>query len=250
MIVIHIDSQEDTKFLSKCYEELEKHGIDVTLFYNPDRKTLEEYLKYHPNEDVMMLGHGSPSGLFSHDWRGYIIDADNAYLLKDRDCIGIWCHAKEFGRRHGLRGYFTSMFISNEGEARCYGYSATNEDVFAEVEIFARLVRNLIIEQVPYNEWVKRLQDAADMEKDFVNYNYSAMEYFDGTQRAKDEDLFAPLTLGADENIISEEELGIMDAAFEDFIDFQYRDLNDEKTKQMMRDAFMFAWQNKDSYLW
>ena len=62
--------------------------------------------------------------------------------------------------------------------------------------------------------------------------------------------MFAPLTLGADENIISEEELGIMDAAFEDFIEFQYSDLNDEKTKQMMRDAFMFAWQNKDSYLW
>ena len=180
MIVIHIDTQQDTSFLKKTYE-----GIDnLNLLYNPTKEQVNKTLEENPNEDVMMLGHGSPSGLFSHDWKGFVIDYTNAHLLKGRNCIGIWCWAKKFAKNYGLKGYFTSMFISNAGEARAYGYSATDEEVFAEVEFFAKSINTLIIDNVPYEEWVGKLQGIADMSKPFVKYNYDAMEYFDGTQKA------------------------------------------------------------------
>ena len=178
MIVIHIDSQQDTSFLKKTYE-----GIDnLILLYNPTKEQVNKTLEENPNEDVMMLGHGSPSGLFSHDWRGNVIDYSNAHLLKGRNCVGIWCWAKKFAKNYGLKGYFTSMFISNEGEARSFGYNATNDEVFAEVEFFAKSINTLIKDGCPYEEWVGKLQAIADMTKPFVKYNYDAMEYFDGTQ--------------------------------------------------------------------
>ena len=178
MIVIHIDSQSDTAFLKKTYEGLE----NITLLYNPTKEQVNDALKASPTEDVMMLGHGSPSGLFSADWRGNVIDATNANLLKGRNCVGIWCWAKKFAKNYGLKGYFTSMFISNEGEARSFGYNATNDEVFAEVEFFAKSINTLIKDGCPYEEWVGKLQAIADITKPFVKYNYDAMEYFDGTQ--------------------------------------------------------------------
>ena len=180
MIVIHIDSQKDTAFLKKCYE-----GIDDTIvLVNPTREEIDKTLKENPNERVMMLGHGSSSGLFGTGWKGEAIDYKNAELLKGRECIGIWCYAKNFGRNYGLKGYFTSMFISNGGEAKSFGYKdATEEDVFNEVAIFAERVNTLIKNDVPLSEWVEKLQSEADYSKEFVEFNYSNMEYFDGTQK-------------------------------------------------------------------
>jgi hypothetical protein len=179
MIVIHIDSQKDTAFLKECYKGIE----NLTLLYNPSKTEVNKVLSENPNEDVMMLGHGSPSGLFSHDWKGNVIDYTNVHLLKGRNCIGIWCFAKKFAKNYGLKGYFTNMFISNAGEAKAYGYKATDEEVFAEVEFFSKAVNTLVVDGVPYGEWVGKLQSIANMDKDFVEFNYSAMEYFDGTQK-------------------------------------------------------------------
>lgn len=180
MIVIHIDSQQDTSFLKKTYE-----GIDnLILLYNPTKAEVNKTLEENPNEDVMMLGHGSPSGLFSHDWKANVIDYSNAHLLKGRNCIGIWCWAKKFAKNYGLKGYFTSMFISNEGEARSLGFNANEQDVFNEVALFSERVHDLIENETPYSEWVKSLNRVADISKGFVKYNYEGMEYFDGTQKA------------------------------------------------------------------
>lgn len=180
MIVIHIDTQKDTSFLKKTYEGLD----NLILLYNPTKKEINKTLEEHPTEDVMMLGHGGTTGLFGYNFKdGYAIDATNVHLLKDRNCIAIWCYAKEFGRKYGLKGYFTSMFISNGGECKSFGYKADEEDVFAEVQNFSTYVNMLIKDKTPYSEWVEALQGMVDMSKDFVNFNYSAMEYFDGTQK-------------------------------------------------------------------
>ena len=180
MIVIYIDSQSDTAFLKECYK-----GIDnIILLYNPTKEEVNKTLAENPDEDVMMLGHGSPSGLFSADWKGNVVDYSNALRLKGRNCIGIWCWAKKFAKNYGLKGYFTSMFISNESEARSFGYNATDKEVFDEVDFFARAINGLIKDGVPYDKWVGKLQSIADMSKDFVKYNYDGMEYFDGTQQA------------------------------------------------------------------
>ena len=138
MIVIHMDSMKDTARLKRLYDGLD----NVTLLYNKSREEIEDALSTNDDKIVMCLGHGSRYGLFSHDWHGNVIDHRNAHLLKDRFVIGIWCYAAEFADRVGLHGYFTSMFISNMGEALCHGFPMIVLDILygvdiAEVNVFA-----------------------------------------------------------------------------------------------------------------
>ena len=181
MITILIDSQKDTHFLRGAYEGVE----DNIVLVNPTREDVEKMLTEHPNERVMLMGHGSPSGLFSHDWRGYVIDCRNAHLLQGREVIGIWCWAKNFGKAMGLKGFFTSMFISNYGEYRCHfpnGKEYKDEEIFAEITNFVNLVNKYLKEGKPLDEWVDSMIMSADYTKNFVEYNYDGLEYLDGTQ--------------------------------------------------------------------
>lgn len=180
MITILIDSQKDTSFLKAAYEGL----TDNEVLVNPTRAKVEEVLKARPTERVMLMGHGSPSGLFTHDWRGYVIDAKNARLLKGREVIGIWCWAKKFAQMMGLKGFFTSMFISNLGEYRSFFPTTENkpteEDIFNEITAFSKMVNFLIKTETPMNEWVGYLKNYENTDKDFVKFNYDALEYFEG----------------------------------------------------------------------
>ena len=183
MITILINSQKDTDFLRKAYEGLE----DNIVLVNPTREKVEKVLAEHPNDTAMLMGHGSPSGLFSHDWRGYIIDSKNANLLQNREVIAIWCWAKEFGRKEGLKGFFTSMFISNIGEYEGHfrndrTQTHTEEEIFNGITDFVTSVNTYIKIGKPLNEWCEDLRNSADYSKNFVKYNYDGLEYFDGNQ--------------------------------------------------------------------
>ena len=118
MIVIHVDTMEDTTHLKKAYEGIE----NVTLLYNPTMEEVVAQLKRDDDPLVMCLGHGSSSGLFNMDWFGYVVDHSMIDLLKGRKMIGIWCFASSFAERYGLQGYFTSMFVSNWDEAYSFGF--------------------------------------------------------------------------------------------------------------------------------
>ena len=183
MITILINSQKDTDFLRRAYEGLENNIVLV----NPSRERAEKVLAEHPNDMAMLMGHGSPSGLFSADWRGYIIDSKNAHLLQNREVIAIWCWAKEFGRKEGLKGFFTSMFISNIGEYNSYfrndrTQTHTEEEIFNGITDFVTDVNTYIKIGKPLNEWCDGLRESADYSKNFVQYNYDGLEYFDGNQ--------------------------------------------------------------------
>ena len=77
MIVVFVNSKEDTATFSRLYDGLE----DITLLYNPTREEVENVLRERPTERLMCLGHGTSLGLFSHDFKGYIIDRDTIPLL-------------------------------------------------------------------------------------------------------------------------------------------------------------------------
>lgn len=176
MIVIHMDSMKDTARLKRLYDGLD----NVTLLYNKSREEIEEVLMANDDKLVMCLGHGSRWGLFSLDWHGNVIDHRNAHLLKDRFVIGIWCYAAEFADIVGLHGYFTSMFISNVGEALSHGFpNNTEEDIFNEIDFFCDQIRNFIENGTEMSCWVNILQEVCHREKDFVKFNYEAMAFFD-----------------------------------------------------------------------
>lgn len=176
MIVIHIDTMADTARLKRAYEGLD----NVTLLYNPTRAEMEETLKTNKDPMVMCLGHGSRFGLFDKKMCFNIIDKHNAYLFKDRQMIGIWCYASDFADWVGLHGYFTSMFVSNMGEALCLNFpNNTEEDIFHEIDVFCDQIHDFIKDNVKMSDWVNILQTNCHKEKDFVKFNYEAMTYFE-----------------------------------------------------------------------
>ena len=174
MIVIYVNSMEDTSRLKKAYEGLE----DVTLLYNPTRNEVVEELENNKDPLVMCLGHGTTSGLFATNWLGYVVDRNMIDLLKDRKMIGIWCYASSFAERYGLHGYFTSMFISNINEAEGFGFAGhTNEDILNEVDLFSESIHSFLKEGVPMEQWVDLLKSSCHQEKDFVKFNYEGMRW-------------------------------------------------------------------------
>ena len=175
MIVIHIDTMQDTARLKRLYDGLE----NITLLYNASRERIENELRHNADKLVLCLGHGTSQGLFNGNWSGYVIDQQNAFLLKDRNIIGIWCYASDFAAMTGLHGYFTSMFISNQAEAVMCGFDeAEQEDIFDEIDAFCDSIRNLIENKTAMDCWVPILQENCHKQKGFVRYNYAAMKYF------------------------------------------------------------------------
>lgn len=174
MIICIIDATPDAHLLHKAYEGID----DAIVLVNPKADDLDAILRAHPNEVLMGLGHGCGGGLFGYDC-SIIIGNRNIDLLKDRELICIWCNADGFGRRNPeLHGFFTSMFISNEGEAECYGYkNYSNDDIFSEVSLFSERINKLVRDNTPLSEWVPKLRSEADMSKDYVAFNYNGLYY-------------------------------------------------------------------------
>ena len=176
MIVIHVDTMQDTSCLKKAYEGLE----NVTLLYNPTKEEVIGALERSDDPLVMCLGHGTTSGLFGTSWLGFVVDRSMVELLKDRKMIGIWCYASSFAERYGLHGYFTSMFVSNWDEAYSFGFADnTNDDILNEAKLFSEKINTMLKEGIPMEQWVDSLQAGCHKEKDFVKYNYEGMRYFE-----------------------------------------------------------------------
>ena len=113
-LIIHPDDRSTT-FLKDIYQHLEDATV-VTK--NISQLTLHELIRSH--DQIVMLGHGSPYGLFNVARigdGGFTIGTSEAPLLKDKQCIFIWCHADQYVRKHGLKGLSSGMFISEVGEA-------------------------------------------------------------------------------------------------------------------------------------
>lgn len=186
MIVIFIDSKEDTATFHNVYEGIE----NIKLMVNPLRCAAEKELEENPNESVFLFGHGSPCGLFAapnDNLNSYIIDGFNSYLLRNRKVIAVWCYAKEFGKQFGLEGFFTSMFISNQYECEWFGYKHTDKEAFEQNTLFAKRINKLLKENVSLDKWCGILKEQADMSVDFVKFNYDAIEYLEKDEKKWDE---------------------------------------------------------------
>jgi hypothetical protein len=169
---------EDTATFDAIYRNLNE---DTIILHNPSRAEVDAILTERPTETLLCFGHGSPRGLFSHDFSGMLIDAESVPLLVNREMIGIWCYASNFGVAHNLRGFFTYMFISNQQECafnRCGWYD--NSVIFAENKLFAERINTLIRENTPLEQWVEILYESRNADLPFVEFNYGNLSYLDG----------------------------------------------------------------------
>lgn len=128
-LIIH-PKDPTTTFLTGIYKDI----IDKTVITGGITK--DELLKYiDDHEQVLMLSHGSPAGLFSigqFDGSNYIIDESLVDVLRNKTNIFIWCYADHFVKRHNLNGFSTGMFISEPSEALFMGYEYVSDDIIDE----------------------------------------------------------------------------------------------------------------------
>jgi hypothetical protein len=154
-LIIHPED-ESTFFLDIVYKPIENKTVVTGGISKSELMTL---IKEH--DRIMMMGHGSPGGLFSinkfDNCGAYIIDQQMVPLLKEKkDNVFIWCNADKFVDVFGLEGFYSGMFISEVGEAYYCGLPGTEQDQVDEsnygfVNIVAKYInqdKNVIHENV------------------------------------------------------------------------------------------------------
>jgi len=179
-LIIH-PSDNTTTFLDGIYQSIP----DKTVIQGGISKE-EVYDLISSHDRVMMMGHGSPGGLFSigqftgRDNRGfgYIIDQTTVDLLSEKDDnIFIWCNADQFVNRYDLGGFYTGMFISEVIEANyCKVYGTDQEMVDESNYGFVNIIAQYINEDkhTIYSK-VKREYEVLTDENPVALYNWNRL---------------------------------------------------------------------------
>jgi len=134
-LVIH-PKDGTTDFLREIYIDKDWDVINSDVPYC----TLLNEIKRH--DRIVMLGHGTESGLIGFD--GFIINEIHANLLKQKDCVGIWCNADIYFNRHELNGFYTGMIVSEMQEADMFGIRATQREINYSNTLLADVVGKAI----------------------------------------------------------------------------------------------------------
>jgi hypothetical protein len=174
-LVIH-PTDRSTDFLKPIYANI----TDATIINGGVSKAqIAKLISEH--DRIIMLGHGSPSGLFSIGQfageNGYIIDSTMVPLLYEKECIAIWCNADQFMNKHELNGFYSGMFISEVGEATYCGLPGTEQEtVTASNDYFAELLGEVINE--PLSVIYEHIMDNYGLlteDNKVANYNYNRL---------------------------------------------------------------------------
>ncbi len=178
MTIIHANDPT-TKVLSLLYNTKEYNylRIDETST-NADVQNI-----IRSDELVIMLGHGNQYGLFSKPnkngkYERFLITDRHVQFLRDKTCIGIWCHADKFAEKYGLHGLFSGMIISELQEAIDFHIEATKEEIDSEMVLFTRRLKACLegydLKDVPI------IMRNLDYQKSELNiFNYSHLYYFE-----------------------------------------------------------------------
>lgn len=177
MTIIHANDPT-TKVLSLLYEyreDLTAHITEKSSNGSISRAIREENL-------IMMLGHGNQYGLFSApdkngNYKRFLITDRHVQFLRDKTCIGIWCHANLFAQQYGLHGLFSGMIISELQEATDYHIATTKEEIDLELRRFTLRLKECI-DKYGLKETPMRMRELNDVKSELTNFNYNNLFYF------------------------------------------------------------------------
>ena len=174
MIVVH-PYDESTRMLAKIYEGIE--GVKLFDSWKQRSDILAAIAAAPKDEPILLLGHGSPWGLY--DMRhGLILNDNDARLLKGRpNLVGIWCYASEYAFKHGLKGFFSGMFISEPQEALINGVEATDEEIAFVADDFSARFGHAMREGKPLAEIAAELMNPSFINSDLTEFNYSRLTW-------------------------------------------------------------------------
>jgi len=174
-LIIH-PADASTDFLKPIYANI---SDAIILNGGASKDQVKELITQH--DRVIMLGHGSPFGLFSIGQfagnNGYIVDSTMVDVLKHVECISIWCNADQFMVKHELSGFYSGMFISEVGEAMYCGLPGTpQETVDASNHYFSQLLGEVINEPLSaINDYVTDNYGLLTEDNPVALYNYNRL---------------------------------------------------------------------------
>ena len=142
-LIIH-PQDSSTDFLRPIYTNIKYKTV---LTKNVSRDKLLTAIRSH--DTIIMLGHGSPNGLFNVSGIGKGVMAIGESLveeLRGKQLIAIWCNCDKFIERYGLSALYSGMFISEVSEARYCGVQGDQAMVDESNSTFAVLLGNMLSE--------------------------------------------------------------------------------------------------------
>lgn len=177
MLIIHIISTEDTKDFASIYKGCEDK-INTSILINPTKFLLKQAIM-REKERIIFIGHGTEDGLLNKQLDGFLIDSDMVQFLRNKEIVGIWCNASTFASKYDLKGFFTSMFISNCHELLDCGFvlfENCGEEIKHQNNLFSQRLNDLMLSKTPLTEWSKKLKSfIKDDDHKFVKFNYEAI---------------------------------------------------------------------------
>lgn len=116
-----------TDFLCNSYKDLD--NVTVVRDCMISKSKLRRLLQLHQN--IVLMGHGCYDGLICSNkpiknnttplFGRLLIDSSLVEFIRNKNCLGIWCHAKTFFQKYNINGFATGMFVSDLDE--CIDYS-------------------------------------------------------------------------------------------------------------------------------
>lgn len=170
----------DTLVLKNIWDSIPNvKVVEINAHNGPFKKKVDTAILAE-KDTLILCGHGFPSGLMSPQSHGdpLIVSERNARFIRAQRVIGVWCHASSFARSVGLKGFFSSMFISNSTEAAMNNcYKSDGETITREEILFAQRLGKLIASDIPMQDWKQKLVEQADMSIDVTRFNYRGLMY-------------------------------------------------------------------------
>lgn len=178
LLIIH-PKDKTTDFLKDVYEFKTIAGSKITVITDRlSKRRIFELCKQHSR--VMIMGHGTEKGLLNPNGKGMIIDSNNVFYLRNMEVIGIWCHADKFFQKYGLKGFATSMFISDYTEAMYEGVLTNYEEIQQSNKKFAKALREIIdIPTELMEHFMKIYYPTTDKDEPLYEFNASGFKTFE-----------------------------------------------------------------------
>jgi hypothetical protein len=140
-LVIHPEDRS-TDFLKPIYAGI-KHKTVLTKNVSHDK--FLSAIRSH--DTIILLGHGSSSGLFNVSGIGkgvMVVGESLVEELRDKQLIAIWCNADKFIEHHSLPALYSGMFISEVSEAKYCNVQGDQAMVNESNNTFAALLGNML----------------------------------------------------------------------------------------------------------
>ena len=157
-LVIH-PNDRTTDFLKDIYKDF----WFTVINNNPSHKVLINAINNH--DRIIILWHWTEEWLLWF-WR-FVINSKHVDLLRNKDCVCVWCFANKFVSKYWLKWFNTWMIISEMPEAEYFNIHSTVDEINHSNNLFSKWIREWIIS----NNIFWAISEVYDWNTNVINYN-------------------------------------------------------------------------------